>query len=99
MVLYLYRDFLALTAQNALQYSLPFTHSHTHSYIASTSSFSYEEQFKVEHIAQGHFGTQMGRTGIELLTFWLEDDRSTPQPKLLTMLVSFHFYVKYMSLL
>ncbi|CAB1434437.1 unnamed protein product, partial [Pleuronectes platessa] len=30
----------------------------------------------------GHFGKQMGKTWIELPTFWLEDDRSTTQPQL-----------------
>ena len=76
--LYLYRASLVLmTTQSALQYSLPFTHSHTHLYSASfSSSFFYEGQFGVQHLAQEHFGMQMGKTGIELPTFWLEDDRS-----------------------
>ena len=29
----------------------------------------------------GHFSMQMGKTGITLPTFWLEDNRSTPQPQ------------------
>ena len=52
----------------------------THSYIASISStFS---PLLVQHLAQGHFSMQMGKTGIDLLTFWLEDDHPTAQPQL-----------------
>ena len=78
----LYSAFLVLMTQSALQYSFTFTQSHTHSYSASISStlLFYEAQFGVQHLAQGHFGMQIffGRLGIELPTFRLEDDRSTP---------------------
>ncbi|CAB1458660.1 unnamed protein product [Pleuronectes platessa] len=30
------------------------------------------------HLSQGHIGTQMGKTGIELPTFWLDDNRAIP---------------------
>ncbi|CAB1427103.1 unnamed protein product [Pleuronectes platessa] len=36
-------------------------------------------QFRVQHLAQGHFGMQIRKTGMELPTFWLEDNHSTPQ--------------------
>ena len=32
----------------------------------------------VQNLAQGHFGMQIGKTGIEPMTFWLEDDHFTP---------------------
>ena len=74
MVLYLYSTFLVLmTTQSSLQYSFPFTQSHTHSYSASISStlLFYEAQFKVQHLAQGHFSMQnLGRLGIELQVGW-----------------------------
>ena len=66
MVLYLYSAFLVLmTTQSSLQYSFTFTQSHTHSYSASISStlLFYEAQFRVQHLAQGHFSMQMGKTG------------------------------------
>ena len=53
----LYSTFLVLmTTQSSL---------HTHSYSASISStlLFYEAQFRVQHLAQGHFGMQMGKTG------------------------------------
>ena len=85
MDLYLYSAFLVLmTTQSALQYSFTFTQSHTPSYCASISStlLFYEAQFGVQHLAQGHFGMQifffLGRLEIELPTFSLEDDHSTP---------------------
>ena len=66
--LYLYSAFLAMmTPQRALKYSSPFTHIHTVHLL--TPPFFYEGQFGVQHFAQGHFGMQMGETGIELLTF------------------------------
>ena len=40
--------------------------------------FFYEGPFRVQYLAQGHFGKQMGKTGIEPPTFWLEDNHSTP---------------------
>ena len=61
---YLYSTFLVLmTTQSSLQYS--FTFKHTHSYSASIGStlLFYEGQFGVQHLAQGHFGMQMGKTG------------------------------------
>ena len=62
MVLYLYSAFLVLmTTQSSLQYSFTFTHSHSAS-IISTLLF-YEGQFSVQHLAQGHIGMQMGKTG------------------------------------
>ena len=66
MVLYLYSSFLVLmTTQSALQYSFTFTHSHTHSYSASITStlLFYGGLFGVQHLAQGHFGMQMWKTG------------------------------------
>ena len=82
----LYSTFLVLmTTQSTLQYSFTFTQSHKHSYSASISStlLFYEGQFRVQHLAQGHFGMQiflffLGRLGIELPTFRLEDNHSTP---------------------
>ncbi|CAB1444690.1 unnamed protein product [Pleuronectes platessa] len=44
--------------------------------LAALFSF-YEGPLRVQHLAQGHFGIQMGKNGIELPTFWLEDNRST----------------------
>ena len=41
------------------------------------STLSMREQIEVQYLAQGHLGMQMGKTGIEPPTFWLEDDRST----------------------
>ena len=62
MVLYLYSAFLALmTTQRSLQYSFTFTHSHSAS-IGSTLLF-YGGQFGVQHLAQGHFGLQIWKTG------------------------------------
>ena len=54
-----------MTTQSSLQYSFTFTHSDTHSYSASISStlLFYEGQFRVQHLVQGHFGMQMGKTG------------------------------------
>ena len=48
----------------SLQYRFTLTHSHTHTEasISSTLLF-YEGQFRVQHLAQGHFGMQMGKTG------------------------------------
>ena len=66
IVLYLYSAFLVLmTTQSSLQYSFTFTQSHTHSYSASMSNtlLFYEGQFEVQHLAQGHLGMQMGKTG------------------------------------
>ena len=68
MNLYYYRAFLVLmTTQSSLQYSFTFTQSHTHSYSASISStlLFYEGQFRVQLLAQGHFGMQiyLGRLG------------------------------------
>ena len=62
---------------------LPFTSCHTHSYSASIGNtfLFYEGQFRVQHLAQGHLGMQMEKTGIELPTFWLEDNRSSTQPQ------------------
>ena len=42
-----------------------FTQSNTHSHSASISNtlLFYEAQFEVQHLAQGHFGMQMGKTG------------------------------------
>ena len=58
------------------------SHTHIHSYSASISStlLFYEAQLGVQHLAQGHFGKQifLGRLGIELPTFRLEDDHSSP---------------------
>ena len=70
MDLYFYSTFLVLmTTQSSLQYSFTFTQSHTHSYSASISStlLFYEGQFRVQHLAQGHFGmpTFLERLGIE----------------------------------
>ena len=65
MFLYLYSAFLVLmTTQRSLQYSFTFTQSHTNSYRASISStlLFYEAQFRVQHLAQGHFGMQKGKT-------------------------------------
>ena len=62
----LYSAFLVLmTTQSSLQYSFTFTYSHTQSYSASISStlLFYEGQFGVPHLAQGHLGMQMGKTG------------------------------------
>ena len=62
MDLYLYSTFLVLmTTQSSLQYSFTFTQSHTHSHSASISStlLFYEAQFRVQHLAQGHFGMQI----------------------------------------
>ena len=59
---------------------LPFTHSHTHTHLC-IALFFYEGPFVVKYLAQGHFGFMMGKTGIEPLTFWLEENRSTPQPQ------------------
>ena len=62
----LYSSFLVLmTTQSSLQYSFTFTQSHTHSYSASISStlLFYEGQFRVQHLARGHFSMQMGKTG------------------------------------
>ena len=81
MDFYLYSAFLVLTTQSSLQYSFTFTQSHTHSYSASISStlLFYEGQFAVQDLAQGHFGMQiLGRLGIKLPTFRLEDEHSTP---------------------
>ena len=65
MVLYLYGFLVLMTTQSSLQYSFTFAHSQTHSYSASISStfLFYEGQFGVQHLAQGHFGMQMGKTG------------------------------------
>ena len=54
-----------MTTQSSLQYSFTFTQSHTHSCSASISStlLFYEAQFRVQHLAQGHFGMQIGKTG------------------------------------
>ncbi|CAB1460814.1 unnamed protein product [Pleuronectes platessa] len=38
-----------------------------------------ERQFEVQHLAQGHFGMQMGKTGIKLPTFCSEEDCNIPQ--------------------
>ena len=78
-----YSNFLVLmTTQSSLQYSFTFTQSHTHPYSASISStlLFYEAQFRVQHLAQGHLSMQifLGRLGIKLPTFRLEDDRSRP---------------------
>ena len=62
MELYSYSSFLVLmTTQSSLQYSFTFTQSHTHSYSASMGStlLFYEAQFRVQHLAQGHFGMQI----------------------------------------
>ena len=50
-----------MTTQSSLQYSFTFTQSHTHSYSASIGStlLFYEAQFRVQHLAQGHFGMQI----------------------------------------
>ena len=96
MDLYLYSTFLVLmTTQSSLQYSFTFTQSHTHSYSASISStlLFYEAQFRVLHLAQGHFGMQtffFGRLGLKLLTFRLEDNHSTPSATAITQAHSHH---------
>ena len=48
-------------------------HSHTHSYSASMGSmFFYYGPFRFQHLAQGHFGMQMGRLGSNSQrSFWL----------------------------
>ena len=66
-----------------------FTHSHIHSYIASMGSTSSLRR-GAQYLAQGHFGIQVGKTGIKLPTFWLEDDCSTPKPQLPVLK---HFYM------
>ena len=68
MVLYLYSAFLVLiTTPSTLQYSFTFTHSHTHthSYSASITStlLFYRGLFGIQHLAQGHFGMQIWKTG------------------------------------
>ena len=57
-----------------------YIHPVTHSASISSTLLFYEAQFGVQHLAQGHFGMQifLGRLGIELPTFRLEDDHSTP---------------------
>ena len=80
MVLFLYSTFLVLmTTQSSLQYSFTFTHSYSAS-MSSTLLF-YEGQLMVQHLAQGPSACRWGRLGIELPTFRLENDRSTPQPQ------------------
>ena len=68
-----------MTTQSSLQYSVTFTQSHTHSYSASISStlLFYEAQFGVcsRTLRQADL---LGRLGIELPTFRLEDNHSTP---------------------
>ena len=57
-----------MTTQSALLYSLQFTRSHTHSYSAFISTLFFNEgQFGFQ--PQGHFGMQMGKTGIKLPIF------------------------------
>ena len=78
MDLYLYSTFLVLI--KALYSTVLHSPSHTH--IHHSASFSrtllfYEAQFGVQHLAQGHFGMQI-ILRIELPTFRLEDDHSTP---------------------
>ena len=67
MVLYLYSAFLVLmTTQGALQNSFTFTHIHTHIHtvhLLAALLLFYDSQFRVQHLAQRHFGMQMGKTG------------------------------------
>ena len=49
-----------MTTQSALQYSSIAIHTHIH--IIYGKQFFYEEQFRDQYLAQGHFG--MRKTGI-----------------------------------
>ena len=57
--------------------------SSTTSYSASISStlLFYEGQFGVQHLAQGHFGMQMGKTGDRTADLQVGGQRSTSQPQ------------------
>ena len=72
-----------MTTQSALQYSFTFTQSHTHSYSASISStlLFYEGNSGFSILPKDTSACRFGRLGIELPTFRLEDDHSTPQPQ------------------
>ena len=75
MDLYLYSAFLVLmTTQSSLQYSFIFTQSHTHSY----TLLFYEARFGASCSRTLWHADCLGRLGIKLPTFRLEDDHSTP---------------------
>ena len=72
-----------MTTQSSLQYSF-YIHpvTHTHSYSASISStLLFYEGFSILLKDTSACRFFLGRLGIELLTFRLEDDHSTPQPQ------------------
>ena len=52
--------------------------SHSHIYVQQFSLLYMRKGHGVQYLAQGHFGMQIWKNGIEQPTFWLEDDRSNP---------------------
>ena len=81
MDLYLYSAFLVLmTTQSTLQYSFTFTQSHTFILLlaAICCSMRHSSGFSILLKDTSACRDFLGRLGIELLTFRLEDDHSTP---------------------
>ena len=69
---YSYRAFLVLTTQSTLQYSLlPFTRTFIQC-IYGQHLLSFEGQFRVQYL---QYTMQMGKTGNQPPSFWLEDNQ------------------------